>query len=399
MLLFAIYFVHAQYKNDNVLYKTVYTEDLCRELSANPGYLLLDVRSSGEYADTSANYLNVGRFGGAKNINVMDLPNHMDELYGYMNKPVFVYCSHSQRSRKASKMLADSGFTQVININGGMTGIRQLPAKGNECLFSKLVTGNGYSLISPVDLCQKLARNSIGIFLLDVRSDSAFNHNSKDALVNAYGVFKNTVHISLKELEASLYKVPVNKEIVITDLYGIDAGKAALILKKRNYSRVSVLTEGIDRFLNPEIKDPHCLMAHYISPVTYHIMSTIELKTFMDTHTGYLFLDVRTTDEFNNRSKNYWMNLGHLSGSVNIPAAQLDSNWEKITAYRTKPVILYAFSRSAIAYEAALTLTQKGFTQVYVLQGGIFNIGWTAANLKGYASLAKLRVDIPADNQ
>jgi hypothetical protein len=34
----------AQYKNDNLLYKTVYTTDLCKELNNSPGYLLLDVR-------------------------------------------------------------------------------------------------------------------------------------------------------------------------------------------------------------------------------------------------------------------------------------------------------------------------------------------------------------------
>ena len=43
-----------QYKNDNVLYRLVYFQDLCKTMEENPGYLLLDVRSKGEYEDTSS---------------------------------------------------------------------------------------------------------------------------------------------------------------------------------------------------------------------------------------------------------------------------------------------------------------------------------------------------------
>lgn len=52
-ILFISIQLKAQYKNDNVLYKTVYPEDLAKQLKANPDYLLLDVRTPGENADTS----------------------------------------------------------------------------------------------------------------------------------------------------------------------------------------------------------------------------------------------------------------------------------------------------------------------------------------------------------
>ena len=104
----------AQYQNDNVLYKTVYPDELQKKLKANPGYVLLDVRSDGEYHDTSSTQLlNIGRLKNAKHININDLGARLDELQGFKNTPVFVYCSHSQRSRRASKMLADNGFTKV----------------------------------------------------------------------------------------------------------------------------------------------------------------------------------------------------------------------------------------------------------------------------------------------
>ncbi len=388
----------AQYKNDNVLYKTVYTQDLCTELNSHPGYILVDVRSPGEYADTSSRGLNYGRFKNAVNIEVSELGSRIGELNAYKDKPVFIYCSHSQRSRRASKMLADSGFTKVYNINGGMTGLRQMPVAGNDCMYDKLETGNQYNIISAADLCTKISTASGNIFLLDVRNDSAFKHISLDAKTNAFGYFKNSVNIPLANLEANLSRVPARKEIIITDLYGGDAAKAADLLKRKNYSNVSVLLEGIDRVWSTNRKNLACLPSAYVSNLPYKIINAQELKPFLEATTDYLFLDARTTEEFTNKHKNYWQNIGHLVNAVNIPAAELESQSEKISAYKTKPVIVYVFSSGTAAHEAANTLVKKGFTNIMVLQGGIFNIGWTAANVKGYSSLAKLRIDIPVEN-
>ncbi|NJO25977.1 MAG: rhodanese-like domain-containing protein [Bacteroidia bacterium] len=101
----------AQFRNDNVLYKTVYLQELCKTLQENPGYTILDVRSKGEYEDTSSSStLNLGHIKGAMNININELPVRWKEISGMKDKPVFVYCTHSQRSRRASKLLADSGL-------------------------------------------------------------------------------------------------------------------------------------------------------------------------------------------------------------------------------------------------------------------------------------------------
>src|SRR4051812_23469058 len=116
--------ITAQYKNDNVVYKTVFPQDLCKAMEENPGYLLLDVRSPGEFSDTSSAIgSNLGHINGAINIDIRQIQKRINEISAYKDKPVFVYCSHSQRSRRVSKMLADSGFTKVNNINGGMTAI------------------------------------------------------------------------------------------------------------------------------------------------------------------------------------------------------------------------------------------------------------------------------------
>ena len=110
---------------DNSNYKAIYFKEACDLMAKTPDLLilLLDVRSPGEYADTSqmVDKIMVGRLKGAINISIDSIDNHIKDLEKYMDKPILVYCSHSQRSRRVSKGLADYGFKQVYSLNGGMT--------------------------------------------------------------------------------------------------------------------------------------------------------------------------------------------------------------------------------------------------------------------------------------
>ena len=93
---------NAQFKADNVKYTTVFPEELCKTLMTNQGYTLLDVRSQGEYDDTSTSAaLNIGRVKNSVHIDIRELPKRWKELSAYKDKPLFIYCSHSQRSRRA----------------------------------------------------------------------------------------------------------------------------------------------------------------------------------------------------------------------------------------------------------------------------------------------------------
>src|SRR5450631_4941740 len=117
------------YRYDNKLYTAVYLNQAFHLMDSMQNFLLLDVRSPGEYADTSrATALNIGRIRGSVNITIDSVPAHLGELKKYINQPVFVYCSHSQRSRRVSKLLAENGFKEVYNINGGMTQLNELDA-------------------------------------------------------------------------------------------------------------------------------------------------------------------------------------------------------------------------------------------------------------------------------
>ncbi len=334
----------AQYKNDNVLFKTVDPQDLCAALQKNNGYLILDVRSKGEYDDTSATRMNIGHLNKALNINVQELGTRLNEIKAYKDRPVFVYCNHSQRSRRASKMLADSGFAKVYNINGGMTSLYYTNAKEKDCLQSMIVSNNKYAIISPNDLCKKLSEKSKDVFVLDVRSDSAFRHITTDAKVNAYGYVRGAANIPLVDLEKKLSSIPRNKEIIVTDLSGMDAAKAGKLLTEKGYEKVSVLIEGIDRWLI-EDESNICGNKLYLSPVDYTLMSSSGFGRFAQNNKDYLLLDVRTKEDFNNQNKNSGRNIGHLKNALNIPAAEINNRITEIDNLK-KNLLSYTVSQA-----------------------------------------------------
>src|SRR6478736_6736476 len=183
---------NAQFKADNVKYKTVFPEELCKTLMANQDYTLLDVRSQGEYDDTSTSGgLNIGRVKNSLHIDIRELPKRWKELLAYKDKPLFIYCSHSQRSRRASRLLADSGFTKLYNVNGGLTNFYDQGIQSADCNTYSIVSNVPYKIIS----AKQLANSKTSYYIIDLRDDSSFTGKSLDERVKMEGRFANAVNI------------------------------------------------------------------------------------------------------------------------------------------------------------------------------------------------------------
>lgn len=398
LLLLAGLNASAQYKNDNVLFKTIDPSDLCATLEKNKGYILLDVRSKGEHYDTSGSPgYNLGHLKGAINIDIRELGKRLSEIRSYSDKPVFVYCSHSQRSRRAGKLLADSGFNKIFNMNGGMTALYYTSAGKDPCLQSLIETNNSYKIISAIELANKMAKSPAPA-ILDVRSDSAFRHISLNSKENAYGHIKGAVSFPLAELGSKLSTLDPDKEIVLTDIYGEEASRAAVLLKQNGFKNVSVLIEGVDRLL---FTDELLLPAKkkiYVPATTHELINVTEYGRFARSAGDYLLLDIRTSDEFGNKSKESWRNIGNLKNATNIPVDDLDKRVGEIAGYKNKPVVVYSFGSSPEVFNAANYLKSQGFSNIKVIIGGLFNLRWTAANTKNNTALKELVVNVPDEN-
>ena len=399
VLLFAAVAVKAQYKNDDVLYKTLEPANLYKTLKSTKDYILLDVRSSGEFEDTSQfTRLNLGHLKAAKNIDVGELGHRLNELMGYKNKPVFVYCSHSQRSRKACALLADSGFTNVINVNGGLTSLHYLGEINKKYFVNLYETKNKFSFISAGELCDQLKKTPDKFFLLDVRTDSLFKHIGTPAKDNAMGSIRGSVNIPYKTLKENPGSVPQGKPIIVIDLYGNDAAKAATLLANNGYKKVQVLIEGMDRWLSMGSDEAPCKNTFYQPGEIFSIVSAADFGKI--TNKGNItLLDVRTKDEFNNVHKDSWRNIGQLTNSINIPFNEIESNLSELSGDKNKPVIVYNFGGGTEAFGVAKYLSGNGFANVTVLHGGVFNLRWTAANIKKQAYLKNFVTNIPDINK
>ncbi|HLU86157.1 MAG TPA: thioredoxin domain-containing protein [Taishania sp.] len=80
-------------------------------------YFLIDVRTSGEFAD--------GHIQGATNVdwNGTDFDEKMQLID--KNAPIFIYCLGGGRSSMAAEKLISNGYSNIIELNGGMMAWRK----------------------------------------------------------------------------------------------------------------------------------------------------------------------------------------------------------------------------------------------------------------------------------
>jgi len=79
--------------------------------------LVLDVREAGEFA--------AGHILNARNIPFDELERRLKEIERYKDRAVIVSCAVGNRSGTAAGLLRRQGFTNVVNLSGGMAAWRQ----------------------------------------------------------------------------------------------------------------------------------------------------------------------------------------------------------------------------------------------------------------------------------
>ncbi|OGA18502.1 MAG: hypothetical protein A3H32_19590 [Betaproteobacteria bacterium RIFCSPLOWO2_02_FULL_63_19] len=82
-----------------------------------------------------------------------------------------------------------------------------------------------------------------------------------------------------------------------------------------------------------------------------------------------LVLDVRNEGEFQK---------GHILNARNIPGSQIETRLADIARYKVKPIIVTCESGNRCGAPAAI-LRRQGFSQVFILSGGI--AAWQQAGL------------------
>ena len=191
------------------------------------GYIILDVRSPGEYVDTvpGGKRVGIGRIKTAINIPIQDLlqkPEAIAQLEKYKNEDIYVICSHSYRSRRISNLLLEKGFAHVNNVKGGMSewyrnyDVLQPYAAG---IYENNIS---YHNIAPAQLFRKLKAKE-QVELIGFRSAPKFSFDSMVApLYLIYPDFKNVTYYQPTDTLALLEKLKGNydKTVVLFNTIG-----------------------------------------------------------------------------------------------------------------------------------------------------------------------------------
>jgi adenylyltransferase/sulfurtransferase len=77
-------------------------------------FLLLDVREPNEYE--------IAHIEGSTLLPLSQLPNRYKELEKYKGKEIVVHCKSGMRSAKAINFLKQQGFSNLVNVAGGILG-------------------------------------------------------------------------------------------------------------------------------------------------------------------------------------------------------------------------------------------------------------------------------------
>jgi rhodanese-related sulfurtransferase len=359
-------------QNNSIGYKTVYLEDLCRDLESNKDIILLDVRSKGEFDDTShVLHLNLGRFKKAINVDIAAIEDRLDELKKYKDKDIYVYCSHSNRSRVVSQFLTDSGFTKVTNINGG---ISTFVHDGLDCgLYENSLP---YKLYPPAAVRNIMAEGNI--MVIDIRPREEYESRSDKEIRNA-GRIKGTVNIPADELEGRLGEIDKDRKVILIDFDITLSPKAASMLVSKGYSDVGIMTFGIASWVLDFNSTDNMLE----NTPQYRNLNPSEVCTKLP-GSDMLILDVRTETDFKGKNEMEHMNIGRLKNALNIPRADIEKRLGELEIYKDKEILVYEFGREGKASETAKILTQKGFKNVSVLFSGLYGITWRQKNIKNF---------------
>ena len=97
-------------KAQGTAFQRVSSDEAAKMMTAESGYLIVDVRTAGEYADGHIpNAINIPN----ESINTTPPKELPDKA-----QKIFVYCRSGARSQQAAQKLANMGYTNIVEMGG-----------------------------------------------------------------------------------------------------------------------------------------------------------------------------------------------------------------------------------------------------------------------------------------
>ena len=109
VLIFLICFITAC-SNDKSTYQTISPKEAYKELNSNSEIVLLDVRTVEEHLEEN--------IPGSTIVPIDNLDKNIENIIKDKNIKIFVYCRSGNRSKTASLLLINLGYTNVYDLGG-----------------------------------------------------------------------------------------------------------------------------------------------------------------------------------------------------------------------------------------------------------------------------------------
>ena len=370
-------------------YKEVTLAELMQKVRDKKDIVILDVRSRGEYHDTLSNnkHLNIGHIKGAINFPLQELsqrPEMIKEVEQYKDKEVYVICSHSYRSRTVSNTLTRNGFTNVNNVQGGMSewfrNYAVLSKYKTEPLYENKVT---YRNLSPEEL-YRMVMDKKDVQYLGIGANPRFAFDSM--MISFYEHFpsvKNAAEFKLADSTAilDLAKKASGKPIVVYNLIGAAGGEIADWLSKKGISNVHYLygnAPGLFEYLvnyrKSDLKPFFSLKnkINFYSPYSF----------CNNAPKDYVFVDTRHDTLFNKNTVGTKLTYKSLKNAVNFPFYKSIDEFEQKFPNKN---VMYVFAphQNYAGVAMAKQLTDRGYSIGWIV-GGNERWEWYSNNVPDF---------------
>jgi rhodanese-related sulfurtransferase len=318
-----------------------------------------------------------GYIKGSINIPVVQLFTSLDKLPA-KDTAIVLYCGSGQRGSIAIEGLRLLGYTNVLNMGGGLTAWKTagLPVEGIvnwTTVWTDFLTNlpaDFYTVKGDMLNGQILAGSAP--FIIDVREPAEIETN---------GYIKGAINLPLRTLLQNLDKLPaLDKPIVVYCAIGHRGAMAMASLRLLGYTDVRSLGGGFNAWAKANLPvekgkpaDPVAGTAATVDPLRLADLNTFltglpdnfdgikdtDALAALGSATPPVVIDVRSADEYK---------AGYIKSSVNIPINDLLKDMTKLPTDKTTQIITVcsAGHRGALA---TMALRMLGYTSDSIFGG------------------------------
>lgn len=238
-------------------YYSIKNDKLNEMLVENPPFIV-DVREPSEIEAT-------GYIAGSINLPIRTLLQNLDKLPGKDEK-IVITCASGHRGAYGMMALRLLGYTDVVNLNGGINGWVKAEFALEAGLPAELVAGtapevdagklaaldaylaalpDGFNTIKAADLNTEIVGGTVP-FILDVRSAEEWTAN---------GYIEGAVNVPVIDVPANLAQLPADKAapIVVMCASGHRGALAQMYLQFLGYTNVRNLGGGLNAWIAAEL--------------------------------------------------------------------------------------------------------------------------------------------------